>query len=772
MKFTNGYWLKREGVSVYHPRQVRDVEITGSKVTLYVSPWDVVNRGMTLNGPLLTFSFTSPMPDIIQAEITHFRGGLKNQARFPLNDQKRSLKVTKNEDGIHVQSGRTRAEIRYENFCIDYYFGDRLLTSTGYRKQGYAVTPEGSFMLEQLDIAVGEKIYGLGERFTPFVKNGQTVDIWNEDGGTASEQSYKNIPFHLSSCGYGVFVNHTENVSYEIGSEVVSRLQFSVAGESLRYCIIGADTRKDVLTAYTALTGRPALPPIWSFGLWLSTSFTTDYDEKTVTSFIDGMAERDIPLHVFHYDCFWMKEYEWSSFKWDEKMFPDPKGMLARLKSKNLKVCVWINPYIGQKSELFDEGTENGYLLKRPDGSVWQWDLWQPGMALVDFTNPAACTWYQSKLKALLDQGVDCFKTDFGERIPTDVQYYDGSDPVSMHNYYTYLYNKTVYDLLVQEKGEGEAVLFARSATAGGQKFPVHWGGDSDSTYSSMAESLRGGLSLTLSGFGFWSHDISGFESTASPDVYKRWAAFGLLSTHSRLHGSESYRVPWLFDEESVAVLRFFTKLKCSLMPYLFGAAVETNRTGVPAMRAMLLEFEEDRACLELDTQYMLGDSIMAAPVFRADGSADYYLPAGTWTHLITGEAVQGGKWYSESCGYFSLPLFVRENSLIPMSKSDSDVEYGDDTENVELRLYALQDGCRAVRQVYDSKGREMLYVSAMREGSTISLSFKDKVCDLILVGIDSVDVTGADAVPDARGIRLTLEDKTVEVKFNPAAGN
>lgn len=187
---------------------------------------------------------------------------------------------------------------------------------------------------------------------------------------------------------------------------------------------------------------------------------------------------------------------------------------------------------------------------------MWQGDVWQAGLAIVDFTNPEAYRWYQSKLRVLLEQGVDCFKTDFGERIPTDVAYYDGSDPTKMHTYYTYLYNKCVFELLEAYKGKNEACVFARSATVGGQKFPVHWGGDCSSSYASMHESLRAGLSLCMSGFGFWSHDISGFEGTASADVYKRWAVFGLLSTHSRLHGAKSYRVPWLFGEEAVYVGR------------------------------------------------------------------------------------------------------------------------------------------------------------------------------------------------------------------------
>lgn len=324
--------------------------------------------------------------------------------------------------------------------------------------------------------------------------------------------------------------------------------------------------------------------------------------------------------------------------------------------------------------------------MKKPNGDVWQWDLWQAGMGIVDFTNPEASKWFQEKLKGLLDMGVDSFKTDFGERIPTDVVYFDGSDPNKMHNYYAYLYNDVVFDLLKQEKGEEEAIVFARSATAGGQKFPVHWGGDCDSTYDAMAESLRGGLSLTTSGFGYWSHDIGGFENTATPDVFKRWTAFGLLSSHSRFHGSSSYRVPWNFDEEAVDVARHFTKLKNSLMPYLYEQSVENSKTGIPVMRSMVLEFPEDPLCETLDRQYMLGDSLLVAPIFNEEGIGSFYLPKGKWTHLLTGEVVEGGTWLKQPYDYFSLPLFVRPNTILPIGMSEDTPVY-DYVDSVTFKL-------------------------------------------------------------------------------------
>ena len=773
MKFTDGYWMTKEGVNISFPMDIRDILIDEGKLKLFVATRPVRHRGDTLEGPMLTFEYSSPFRDVICVRVYHFKGGIEKGPAFELNkDQGFKPQITQNEEFITFSSGKLSMVVKKSvGWAVDFLYEGRRITGNAHRNTGYiTVSGQGAYMREQLDLGVGEYIYGLGERFTPFVKNGQNVDIWNEDGGTSSELSYKNIPFYLSNKGYGVLVNHPERVSYEVGSECVSKVQFSVPGESLEYFIIGGGSPKAALSNYTLLTGRPSLPPAWSFGLWLTTSFTTSYDEKTVTGFIEGMEERNLPLHVFHFDCFWMKESQWCDFVWDKEVFPDPEGMLKRLKSRGLKICVWINPYIAQKSRLFDEGMKKGYLVKNPDGSVWQWDRWQAGMGLVDFTNPAATDWYKAELKKLMDMGVDCFKTDFGERIPTQVVYFDGSDPIKMHNYYTYLYNKAVFEVLEENRGKNEAMLFARSATVGGQKFPVHWGGDCSANYDSMAESLRGGLSLCTSGFGFWSHDISGFERTAPPDIYKRWTAFGLLSSHSRLHGNESYRVPWLFDEEAVDVLRYFTRLKCSLMPYLFSAACEASQEGVPTMRAMVLEFPEDPACWQLDRQYMLGGSILVAPIFNKESRAQYYLPDGTWTHFLSGEEVEGGRWREEMHDYLSLPLMVRENSIIPVGNIDTkpDYEYAC---GVELHIFALKDGATASTVVYSTAGEPELEFTAERIGDTIVLtaSGSGKRWEAILRGVESVKAAeGAVAEKHQQGVMVipAYGVETVRIKI------
>lgn len=668
MKFLNGGWLVKDGFSVKYAANIYTANIEPKKLTLFCpfgSP--IYNAGMTLDGGILTIEVTSPREDVITTKLINFKKDRSNCPKFGLNETDPDVEIDETDDKWTFTSGRLTLEIaKGETIDFKYLYDGKVIAHSGWRAKGLVTDPEGQLHVsEQLDLGVGEKIYGLGERFTNFIKNGQTVDIWNEDGGTGTEQAYKNIPFYLSNRKYGLFVDNPGKVSFEVGSEKVSRVQFSVPGEEMSYSVVGGENLKAILNTYTDLTGKAPLVPDWSYGLWLSTSFTTDYDEKTVLEFVDGMAERNIPLSVFHFDCRWMKELEWCNFDWDKSKFPDPEGLLKKLHDRGLKICVWINSYIGQKSPLFEEGAKNGYFIKNEDGSVWQWDRWQAGMAIVDFTNPEATKWYQGYLKKLVAMGVDCFKTDFGERIPTEgVKYYDGSDPELMHNYYTYLYNKAVYDVLVETKGADEAILFARSATVGGQQFPVHWGGDCSSNYPSMAESLRAGLSFGMSGFGYWSHDIAGFEDQASPDLYKRWTQFGLLSSHSRYHGSTAYKVPWPYGDEAVDVAREFTELKLQLKPYLLKMAQETHETGVPMMRAMVLEFPDDPTCEDIDTQYMLGDDLLVAPVFREDGVARFYVPDdGTgqaWTNIITDTAYEPGKWYTEQYDYHTLPVLAR----------------------------------------------------------------------------------------------------------------
>ena len=723
MKFTRGYWMTRENFTMNYAAQCVRVEKKDGALKVLAATRPVRSRGETLNGAILEVEFTAPRENIIRVRVTHFAGKQDRAPHFATFEEDVNPAIAESEEAACFTSGGLTAKVLKAEgrWQVDFLGRNgQVLTTSGFRAMAHALDRNTgkTYMSDSLMLDVGECVYGLGERFTPYVKNGQSVDMWNADGGTASELAYKNIPFYMTNRGYGIFVEDTSDVSFEIASEKVERAQFSVEGETLVYDVIYGKTPKGVLDLYTALTGRPPILPAWSFGLWLSTSFTTNYDEETASSFIDGMAQRDIPLSVFHFDCFWMRGYNWCDFEWDPETFPDPEGMLKRYHDRGLKLCCWINPYIAQQSPLFAEGAKNGYLIKKTNGDVWQTDLWQAGMGIVDVTNPEARKWYCGYLKKLLAMGVDCLKTDFGERIPVkDIAYFDGSSALHMHNYFTFLYNQMVFETIREVRGEGEAILFARSATAGGQQFPVHWGGDNSASYVSMAETLRAGLSMSHSGFGFWSHDISGFESTAPAHVYKRWVQFGLLSSHSRLHGSSSYRVPWAFDEESVDVVRKFTKLKCRLMPYLYAAAMEAHEHGTPMMRPMMLEFPADPACDTLDRQYMLGESLLVAPVFREDGRVSYYLPEGCWTSLLNDGKTLGNHWVEEQHDFMSLPLMVRPGTVLPLGGCDTRPDY-DYTENLELHVYQLPEGESRTVRIYDTKGQlAATYTVTMKGG-------------------------------------------------------
>lgn len=730
MKFTNGYWMNREEYQIDSPMEAYDAQKDGNSLKVFAPFKRVLSRGDQLNLGATTITLTSPIENVIGVKLEHFDSE-DHGPSFKINNLNPKVDIQVKDKLASLESGDLKVSLPLnDDFLMKFTANNRLVTESVQKAQGviYNRDKKLSYMREQLSMDIDEKIYGLGERFGNFVKNGQSIDTWNQDGGTGSEQAYKNIPFYLSSNGYGVFVDEPQKVSFEVASENVDRVQFSTEGQSLQYYVIYGPTSKEVLHRYTQLTGKINLPPAWSFGLWLSTSFTTDYSEKTVLKFIDGMKEHNIPLDVFHFDCFWQKGFEWCTLAWDKDQFPDPVGLLKKIHERGVKVCVWLNPYIAQKSPLFKEAKEKGYLIKRQNGDVWQWDLWQAGNGFIDFTNPAAKKWYQDKLKELLDMGVDCFKTDFGERIPVDdVQFYDGSNPQQEHNYYTLQYNQAVYDIIAEVKGKKEAVVFARSATVGSQSYPVHWGGDCLSNYNSMRDTLRGGLSFLVSGFGFWSHDIGGFEDgddRPTPDLYKRWTQFGLLSSHSRYHGSNVYRVPWNFDQEAVENTRRYVNLKLSLMPYLYTQAAYDAKFGNPLMRPMFLEFGDDPNVSDLATQYMFGSQILVAPIFNNQGKAHFYLPGGKWTSLLDNKVYQSpksGEWLNEKFDELSLPILVRENTILVRNEKAVHAEY-DYTKDVDIHLYQIKEGTVSTN-IVSSKGLEAASIRVQKDDQQIKVS-------------------------------------------------
>lgn len=759
MKFNDGYWRIRRDVTLDHAVAAYDVVPADRSFRVHVPTRRLRGIGDSITCPVITVECSSPIPDVVAVTVANHLGGRERGPRFAVQsgaDHPVEISVDAAEAVLRTGELSVHADLG-EDWALRFRAGGRTLTSSDRKCMGRARTESGMRMFDRLALGVGESVYGLGERFTPFVKNGQVVGCWNDDGGTSSELSYKNIPFYLTDRGYGVFVDSSDRVEFEVGSEVVSRVQFSVPGQVLRYFVIYGPDPKAILRKYTALTGRPGLPPPWSFGLWLSTSFMTNYDEETVSGLVDEMAACEIPLSVFHFDSLWMREFHLCDFQWNPRTFPDPEGMLGRLKERGLRVSVWINPYVAQQSELFEEARDRGFLVRRAGtDDVWQWDTWQAGMGFVDFTHPDARDWFSAQLQRLLDMGVDSFKTDFGEQIPVDVDWHDGSDPSLMHNYYPLLYNRTVVEAIRSRRGPDDAVVFSRSATVGSQEYPLHWGGDPEPSYVSMAESLRGGLSLSMSGFGFWTADIGGFEGTPTPALYKRWVPFGLLSSHSRLHGSESYRVPWIFDEESVEVLRSFTRLKMRLMPYLYAAAREAHEDGIPVLRPMVLEFPRDPACPALDRQYLLGPDLLVAPVFDDAGDVDFYVPEGRWTNYLTGAVLDGPRWVHERHGFSTLPLLVRPGAVIPVGDRDDVPEY-DYRDGVTLEVFGPLEGERLVSVPAPRHGDAATFV-VRRAGDWLEVMGSGSPrWRALLAGVDGVaELDGASSAVEERGLLVS----------------
>ncbi|CAK5279557.1 unnamed protein product [Mycena citricolor] len=734
MRFNDGFWLLRNGVKPYYGMQVTQSKEIDGAAQLVVATKPIRHRGDTLGGPLLTVTVHSPTEGVIGVKIDHFVHikPTPEITLFPDDPAVLNSSLKSTESGYTLTTGGLTAEITNNPYSITFKSPDKTLTFAGPKHQAMfdvpsrwaALSASNSSCLAQdpssnptpapLPTMVryinSELNISLESSFT-----GSSIKIWNQDGGTSSDQAYKCIPFYMTNRGYGVFINNPGEIEVEVGSEKVSRVGVSIAGTSLEYFLIYGPTPLEILEKYTRITGRPALVPQWTFGLWLTTSFLTSYDEKTVSGFLQGMADRDCDVRVFHIDCFWMKQYEWCSFTFDPEFFPDPKAYLTDIKKKyGVKICLWINSYISQLSPIFQEGVEGGFFIKRLDGTPWQWDLWQPGLAVVDFTNPAACDWYKSKLLALMDLGVDCFKTDFGERIPhTGVVYHDGSDPMRMHNTYTTIYNGLVFKMIEERLGKNEAVLFARSAATGGQRYPVHWGGDCESTFEAMAEAMRGALSLTSSGFAYASHDIGGFEGHPDPQIYQRWVAFGLFSSHSRLHGSGSYRVPWVYGEEAAVSMAKVLDAKHRLMPYLYNLAIQSHTTGHPLQRAMFIEFPQDRNTHTLDRQYMLGPSLLVAPVFvDVNEEVEYYLPAGTWTSFWHPErVVKGPVWLSELVPIDEIPVWVKDGTVLPLGPSKIKRPDYDYTQGLTLSVYQLADGQSVDTIIPGSTGAEIAAV-------------------------------------------------------------
>ncbi len=542
--------------------------------------------------------------------------------------------------------------------------GDFITYPLGYFDDNQ-VTSQCTYALEY---HVQECIYGFGEKFNSLEKSGQTIRIWNQDARTVcTEKAYKNIPFFMSTRGYGFLLTNSQPSIFHIASKSTRSIGIEIENNSFEYWMILGSDLKDILKKYTLLTGKPRSIPKWSLGLWVSTS-VSDVSDKEIIKKAKTLRSKNIPFDVMYIDIYWMRPDMFCDFTCYDKNFPNPTNFINTLKEMGYKICLWEHPYVSVHSEMFQDGTQNNYFVKNSHGEPYlvdEWGGWHQSMAIVDFTNPEAVNWYKEKHRILINMGIDTFKTDFGEGIPEDAVFFNGKTGKEMRNLYARLYNQTVYEVI--EELKEKAIIWHRSAFIGSQMFPVGWSGDPSCKWPDMASVLRGGLSSSLSGFSLWSHDIGGFWGTPTAELYTRWAQLGLLSPCSRYHG-DTLRDPWLFGLEAEEIFRKIVQLRYSLLPYIWFYFNESKKTGLPVVRPLVLEYEDDYASRYIDTEYLLGENLLIAPVLSPDGYQEIYLPKGEWYDFWTGKKINGGVLIKQKTPINIIPIFVRSKTILPLA--------------------------------------------------------------------------------------------------------
>jgi len=539
--------------------------------------------------------------------------------------------------------------------------------------------------------APDECFMGTGERFAKMDLSGRTVQLRNQDGqGVNNRRTYKNIPFYISSEMYGMFLHTTSFGKFSLADHSTRSAQLMVEDPFIDLFLIGGDTPEEILFGYRQLTGFPSMPPLWSFGVWMSRMTYFSADE--VNEICDRLREEKYPCDVIHLDTGWF-ETDWlCEWKFNKKRFPDPEKFIGDLRKKGYKVSLWQLPYIAYTAEQYQEAAENNYISKseKKIQGASNFSV-QDYAGTIDFTYNKATEWYKGLLKKLLDMGVVCIKADFGEDIHLDAEYHS-MNPDKLHNIYPLLYQKAAYEITKDITGDG--IIWARAAWAGCQRYPLHWGGDSACSWDGMAGSLKGGLHFGLSGFGFWSHDVPGFHgvpdfmnSVLPDDIFVRWTQFGVFSSHIRYHGSFK-REPWHY-QKIAGLIKDWWNLRYKLIPYIIEQSEKVTQTGYPVIRALWMHHPQDKTCRHIDDQYYFGDDMLVAPVMNSENKRDIYLPEGNWIHFFTGETYKGNVWLKDvQVPLQEMPVFVRYGAEIPIYPDNVDSTDDMDMEKVKRIIF------------------------------------------------------------------------------------
>lgn len=567
------------------------------------------------------------------------------------------------------------------------------------RASDYSRSYSASFALHP-----GEKIFGFGESFTQFDKRGQKVVLWTDDAnGVQNEAMYKPIPFFMSSRGYGVFMHTSSPITCDVG-KYFSAVNSMMIGDDVADLFLFLGEPKDILDQYTDLTGKPSMPPLWSFGLWMSR--ITYFSEADGRKVADNLRKYKVPSDVIHFDTGWFG-IDWrNDYQFASDRFDDPEKMITDLKDQGFHISLWQLPYFTPRNTLYPELLEKDLVVHDPKGNLPYED------AVLDFSNPETVSWYQNKIGHLLEMGVGAIKVDFGEAAPANGLYHSGRTGFYEHNLYPLRYNKAVAD--ITERVNHEHIIWARSTWAGSQRYPLHWGGDAANTNTAMAATLRAGLSIGLSGFSFWSHDIGGFVKKAPEDIYRRWTPFGMLSSHTRTHGAPPTE-PWEYGKDFLEAFKKADNLRYELMPYIYAQAKECTEKGLPMLRALFVEYPNDPGSWLIDDQYLFGSDILVAPMFENGTGRNVYLPPGEWTDYQTGKSYAGG-WHRIETGMVPIIMLVREGAIIPhirLAQSTSAMDWS----RINLKVFGQADKATGLLFL---PGTDTLHtLSATKKGST-----------------------------------------------------
>ncbi len=680
---TLGTMARRAMLSYTHETSLhlyKPADITVEKVYLHINFWtDEIFRVVFSKDKEIINHFAG-LPEDAQMLIAK-----PENVDFTLNETDNEITLTTSKIVVTINKETTRISAKFID-GKEFYAQKKQDFRTGDIHDLALADLDGDYAcFESLELEADEVVYGLGERFDSLTRNGRTVDFHNKDAvGTTSRRSYLNIPFYLSTKCYGLFLNSSAKTDWQIGTTDLSALQFAVFDSQIDYFVIGGKTPKDIIKGYCTLTGYSKLPPLWSFGLWMSRNSYVSWD--VVDDVAKKVRENDIPCDVLHLDTAWFNR-DWNcDLKFSQERFPNPKENIERYKKDGFKITLWQYNFIppNDDNEHYHEAVKYGYLSKDKDGKPYQLpDTCQGSWVkdvTIDFSNPDACKWYADKIKGLIKIGAAAVKTDFGEGIAEDA-IYQNIDGKHFHNLYSLVYNSVVFN--ATKEASGENIVWARSGTAGSQRYPLHWGGDSQCTFEALAGTLRAALSLGFSGIPFFSHDIGGFLGTPTDELYVRWAQLGLFSSHSRCHGvgDNNYREPWRFSKEACDIFRYYDKLRYSLMPYIYEQAEKCTQTGLPMTRALYFEYPEDRNVRHIDDEYLFGDSLLVAPVLKPLSKTDIreiYLPKGTWFDYFTKEKIEStGMWITKKVDLKTMPIYVKEGTTLKYCDAKDNLQNG-----------------------------------------------------------------------------------------------